>query len=68
MSTAKTNSGPANEAELEEYLSRPRDADVAHAATLEGDLLITGAGGKMGPSLARLAKRSAVQGRGAKPG
>ena len=28
---------------------------------LEGDLLILGAGGKMGPSLARLAKRSAIQ-------
>ncbi len=53
--------GPANEAELEEYLSRPTEADIAHASALEGDLLILGAGGKMGPSLARLAKRSAIE-------
>ncbi|HEY4088858.1 MAG TPA: NAD-dependent epimerase/dehydratase family protein [Bryobacteraceae bacterium] len=53
--------GPQTEAELEEYLSRPTGADVAHAATLRGDLLILGAGGKMGPSLARLAKRSGAR-------
>src|SRR6478736_1013447 len=48
-----------NEAELEERLSRPSDADAAALASLEGDLLILGAGGKMGPSLARLARRAA---------
>src|ERR1041385_28325 len=48
-----------NEAELEERLSRPSDADAAALALLEGDLLILGAGGKMGPSLARLARRAA---------
>jgi nucleoside-diphosphate-sugar epimerase len=53
--------GPQTEAELEEYLSRPTEADVAHAATLTGDVLILGAGGKMGPSLARLAKRSGAR-------
>lgn len=53
--------GPQTEAELEEYLSRPTEADVAQAATLGGDLLILGAGGKMGPSLARLAKRSGAR-------
>ena len=53
--------GPLTEDELEERLSRPTEADIAHAASLEGDVLILGAGGKMGPSLARLAKRSAVQ-------
>src|SRR5512143_3168806 len=47
-----------NKAELEERLSRPRDADAAALAALEGDLLILGAGGKMGPSLARLARRA----------
>src|SRR5437762_6783725 len=45
------------EAELEEFLSRPTDADVAAIAQLDGDLLILGAGGKMGPSLARRARR-----------
>jgi nucleoside-diphosphate-sugar epimerase len=49
------------EAELEEILSRPSDADVAAMAQLEGDLLILGAGGKMGPSLARRAHRAAEE-------
>src|ERR1700736_5994015 len=49
------------EQELEERLSRPSDADVTALAALEGDLIILGAGGKMGPSLARLARRAADQ-------
>lgn len=48
-----------NEAELEERLSRPTDADAAALAAMDGDLLILGAGGKMGPSLAKLARRAA---------
>ena len=44
--------------ELEEALSRPSEADVAAVAALEGDLLILGVSGKMGPSLAGLAKRA----------
>ena len=48
-----------NEAELEERLSRPSDADAAALAALDGDLIILGVGGKMGPSLARLARRAA---------
>jgi nucleoside-diphosphate-sugar epimerase len=49
--------------ELEEQLSRPTEADVAALATLDGDLLILGAGGKMGPSLSLLARRAADQAR-----
>jgi nucleoside-diphosphate-sugar epimerase len=45
--------------ELEEFLSRPSEADVSAIARLHGDLLILGAGGKMGPSLARRARRAA---------
>jgi hypothetical protein len=41
-----------NVAELEEHLSRPTDADAAAMSALNGDLLILGVGGKMGPSLA----------------
>ena len=48
-------------AELEERLSRPTAADVSAMAELDGDLLILGAGGKMGPSLAALARRAADQ-------
>jgi nucleoside-diphosphate-sugar epimerase len=47
-----------DEAALEELLSRPTPAVTAAMGALEGDLLILGAGGKMGPSLARLARRA----------
>jgi hypothetical protein len=47
--------------ELEERLSRPSAADVSAMAALDGDLLILGAGGKMGPSLAHRARRATEQ-------
>lgn len=47
-------------AALEDELSRPNDADCAFLRDLEGDLLILGAGGKMGPSLAVRARRAAA--------
>jgi nucleoside-diphosphate-sugar epimerase len=47
--------------ELEEELSRPSEADVQALAKLDGDLLILGAGGKMGPSLSRLVRRAVDQ-------
>lgn len=47
------------EEDLEERLSRPTEADAQAIRSIEGDLLILGAGGKMGPSLARLARRAA---------
>lgn len=46
-------------AELEEQLSRPNERTVKVAGQLKGDILILGAGGKMGPSLARMARRAA---------
>ncbi len=49
------------EAELEELLSRPAAADRAAMAALDGDLLILGAGGKMGPSLVRRARRAGAK-------
>ncbi len=48
-----------NVADLEDRLSCPVDADVSAMAAMKGDLLILGVGGKMGPSLARLAWRAA---------
>ncbi|HLH34272.1 MAG TPA: hypothetical protein VKX41_06335 [Alloacidobacterium sp.] len=45
--------------ELEERLSRPTTEDAEALSNMEGDLLILGVGGKMGPSLARLARRAA---------
>jgi nucleoside-diphosphate-sugar epimerase len=44
---------------LEERLSRPTPGTIEAMRRLQGDLLILGVGGKMGPSLARLARRSA---------
>ena len=48
-----------DERALEDALSRPDAADVAAAADLHGDLVVLGVGGKMGPTLARLARRAA---------
>lgn len=47
--------------EVELELSEPSPIDRAALAALDGDLLILGAGGKMGPTLAKLAKRSAPE-------
>lgn len=49
---------PADEAQLDEYLSRPRALTVRAMAGLDGDLLVLGAGGKMGLSFAAMAARS----------
>ena len=45
--------------QLEELMTRPTRALVDDLAALEGDILVLGVGGKMGPTLARLAKRAA---------
>jgi nucleoside-diphosphate-sugar epimerase len=47
-----------DEPALEELLSRPSAADVAFARGLDGDVVVLGAGGKMGPSLARRVRRA----------
>ncbi len=49
---------PGSEAELEEYLSRPTPGARAAMAALDGDLVVLGAGGKMGFSLCRMAQRA----------
>ncbi|MXY26551.1 NAD-dependent epimerase/dehydratase [Candidatus Poribacteria bacterium] len=46
------------ESQLESYLSKPTDEVIAALAALEGDILILGVGGKMGPTLAKQAKRA----------
>jgi len=45
--------------QLEERMSLPTEADIAAMRALEGDVLILGVGGKMGPTLAQLIRRSA---------
>ncbi|MAG92882.1 MAG: epimerase [Planctomycetaceae bacterium] len=45
-------------AELEEFLSRPSEGLVETMSRLEGDVLILGVAGKMGPTMARMAVRA----------
>lgn len=49
---------PSDESSLEQALSRPSDAAVHALTQLDGDVIVLGAGGKMGPSLARMARRA----------
>jgi nucleoside-diphosphate-sugar epimerase len=44
---------------LDELLSRPSQALIDDLARVDGDILVLGVGGKMGPTLARLARRAA---------
>jgi nucleoside-diphosphate-sugar epimerase len=44
---------------LEDVMTTPSAALVADLARVPGDLIVLGVGGKMGPTLARLAKRAA---------
>src|SRR4051794_33422047 len=46
-------------ADLEGELARPGEADIECLRRVEGDLLILGASGKMGPSLTRLCRNAA---------
>lgn len=47
----------ADVADLEDRLSRPTPALVEAMARVDGDVLVLGAAGKMGPTLARMARR-----------
>lgn len=49
---------PGDEVALEAALSEPDDALVEALARCPGDILVLGAGGKMGPTLARMARRA----------
>ncbi len=51
---------PVSLTDLEEKLSDPTDAVVETLRLLPGDLVVLGAGGKMGPSLTRMAKRASA--------
>jgi hypothetical protein len=49
---------PADEPTLEEYLSRPLPGVAGALAAAGGDIVLLGAGGKIGPSMARMARRA----------
>lgn len=59
---AQTPSWPtsiADDAQLDDLLSAPSPAAVDAMRHLEGDLIVLGVAGKMGPTLARMARRAA---------
>ena len=56
--TPAESAPPANVDELEDILSTPTPGVVDTLGRLEGDLLILGVAGKMGPTLARMAHRA----------
>jgi nucleoside-diphosphate-sugar epimerase len=49
----------SDEAQLEDFMSTPSPALTGDFRNIPGDILILGVGGKMGPTLARLARRAA---------
>ncbi len=49
----------ADEDQLEEFMTMPSPALTAALGDVGGDILVLGIGGKMGPTLARLARRAA---------
>lgn len=51
------------EAALEDFLALPTQALIDDMAKVDGDLMILGVGGKMGPTLARLARNAMPAGR-----
>lgn len=62
MSVTGTSDLPKSfrdEAALEDFMTGPGPELVRDLGTVEGDILVLGVGGKMGPTLARLAKRAA---------
>ncbi|MCX6899203.1 MAG: NAD-dependent epimerase/dehydratase family protein [Verrucomicrobia bacterium] len=48
----------ANVKELEDLLSQPTDGVIKTLDRLEGDIIVLGVAGKMGPTLARMARRA----------
>ena len=60
MQSANGNSSIESIEHLERLLSEPTEAVVEMMRRLEGDLVFVGVGGKIGPSLAEMAKRAST--------
>lgn len=58
MATLRQKTSIRDIEELDDLLSEPTDGVTRALAALEGDILILGVGGKMGPTLARMARRA----------
>src|SRR3954447_826594 len=68
MRTAETNlDAPRDVEDLEERLSQPTSELVADLAAVDGHIMLLGVGGKMGPTLARMARRAAPERRRPRP-
>lgn len=61
MSSLEQPTSISDVEQLEELLSRPTAAVVQTMARLDGDIILLGVGGKIGPSLARMARRASDQ-------
>lgn len=61
LDPARLPDGFADADALEAFMTRPSRALVDDLATVEGDILVLGIAGKMGPTLARLARNAAPQ-------
>ena len=61
------SAAPTTASELDELISRPRDATVAALRAAPGDVVVLGAGGKMGPTLARTIARAVALADGDRP-
>jgi hypothetical protein len=57
-----SDGAPRTESALDERLSAPDAATVSALERLDGDVIVLGAGGKMGPTLARMARRAIADG------
>jgi len=53
-----TTMAPTDERELDALLSAPDERTISALSSLSGDVLVLGAGGKMGPTVARMARRA----------
>jgi nucleoside-diphosphate-sugar epimerase len=58
LETAAMNGAPTSEDALEARLAAPDEETVAALEQLDGDVIVLGAGGKMGPTVARMARRA----------
>jgi len=59
LDAASLPTGFADAEALDDFLARPSRALAEDLAAVEGDIMVLGVGGKMGPSLARLARNAA---------
>jgi nucleoside-diphosphate-sugar epimerase len=58
MATSRQKTSVRDIQELDELLSEPTEAVIRTLGGLDGDIIILGVGGKMGPTLSRMAKRA----------